>query len=240
MCNSKMTKSSVAATDVPLCSRDDTTRRHTAEIELSDLHLRDVEMSTPRAKTGAAMSAGDMGCDPSAANRQPFSDGQIADRKHFGISLQVFIISWSGQHENAALIERCCSPHFPVLVIYSDRDDAIVPNAKWIRVTDDHFFGHKFLRALTELNGDVICFITADARYPDWSFMLKTCKRAFEQHEELGVWAPDVDFSPYNHDRNVLAHVAGTNLVKVVQTDSIVWAFSRAVAERLRSLDLRT
>ena len=180
-----------------------------------------------------------MGCNTSAADRQRSGDRQIAGGKRSRLSLQVFVISWSGQHENAALIERCCWPDFPVSVIYSDRDDTIVPNAKWIRVTDDCFFGYKFSRALAEFDGDVICLITADARCRDWLGLLKTCQRTFKQYEELGVWSPDVDFSPYNHHWNVLAQAAGTNFIKVVQTDSIVWAFSHAVADRLRSLELR-
>jgi hypothetical protein len=192
-----------------------------------------------RTQTNATVSTADMGCDSSTADGQRSDDRQIATGLRSGLSLQVFVISWSGKHENAALIERCCTAEFPVSVIYSDRDDAVVPNAKWIRVTDDCFFGYKFNRALPEFDGDVIAFITADAQYNDWSGLLKNCQQAFERYKELGVWAPDVDFSPYNHDWNVLAQVAGTNFIKVVQTDSIVWAFSQAVADRLKSLDFR-
>jgi SEC-C motif len=182
---------------------------------------------------------GNMSRSISAATGQPSGDRQITDERHPELSLQVFIISWTGQHENAALIERCCLPDFPVSVIYSDRDDRIVPNAEWIRVTDNYFAGYKFSRALTEFDGDIMCIITADARYCNWSSLLKNCKRAFTLYGELGVWSPDVDFSPLNQNWNVLVEVEGTDFIKVVQTDSIVWAFSRAVADRLRSLDLR-
>ena len=65
--------------------------------------------------------------------------------------LDVVIISWQGQYENAAHIAHALSeaPHLRVVVIYSNAQEAPETGAgEWVQVPNAHFFGWKFRRAL--------------------------------------------------------------------------------------------
>lgn len=155
------------------------------------------------------------------------------------MSCEVWIVSWTGQHDNAAHIQaELDAVGASTRVIWSDRNEGLQRSgAGWLQVPNAKFLGSKFETILSHLDSDVLLMITADARHRRWASLYAQCIDAFARYPHLGIWSPIVDFSPWRIDMVKVANLPGTSLVKVVQTDSIVWALSRPVIDRLRGLD---
>ena len=51
----------------------------------------------------------------------------------------------------------------------------------------------------------------------------------------IGVWAPLVDWTPYDINKTFLANIPSTSLRIVAQTDSIVFCLHQRVVERMKS-----
>ncbi len=156
--------------------------------------------------------------------------------------LDVVIISWQGQHENAAHIAHSLSdaPDLRVFVIYSNAAEAPETGAgEWIQVPNAHFFGWKFQRALDCVRADALAMviIQADACAADWTGLLARCHERFKGMPNLGLWAPHIAYTPWIPQRVDIAPVAGTDLMQVAQTDGIVLGLASPVVERLRQLD---
>lgn len=156
--------------------------------------------------------------------------------------LDVAIISWQGQHENAAHIARALSgrAHLRVVVIYSNAAEAPeTGEGEWLQVPNDHFFGWKFRRALADVRPDAraLVIIQADARSDDWPALLSRCGERFAAMPNLGLWTPHVAYTPWIPRRVDIAPLAGTGLMQVARTDGIVLALSGPVLARLRQLD---
>jgi hypothetical protein len=156
--------------------------------------------------------------------------------------LDVVIISWQGQHENAAHIARVLneSTRLHVVVIYSNAAETPECGAgEWIQVPNAHLFGWKFRRALDCVQGDspALVIIQADARADDWIGLLSRCAERLRAMPNLGLWTPHVAYTPWVPKRVDIAPVAGTDLMQVARTDGIVLALARPVVERLRQLD---
>ena len=156
--------------------------------------------------------------------------------------LDVIVISWQGQHGNAAHIAQALSaaPGLRVVVIYSNAAETAETGAgEWIQVPNAHFFGWKFRRALDcvrrESPGMVI--VQADARTSDWAGLLARCGEQFARIPDLGLWTPRISYTPWSPRRVDIAPIAGTDLMHVAQTDGIVLGLARPVVERLRHLD---
>jgi len=149
------------------------------------------------------------------------------------------IISWTGQHDNAAAIQRQLAGAVDrVTVVYSDADDRVAPGDEhWIRVPNDWFFGRKFKLTLDRFDGDILFQVNADARYPDWGALARRCRDAFKRLPRLGLWAPNVDHTPWTLERISIATLDDSSMHFVALTDSIVWAISSDVAGRLRRFD---
>jgi len=155
------------------------------------------------------------------------------------VNIDTFIISWTGQHSKASTIARALLGKVDRLTaIYSDRDaEFSVDHDRWIRVPNEHFFGKHFERCLAEFDGDILLLVTADAECHDWPLLASNCERAFAHDTMIGVWAPNVKYSPFNLEMTSRSAVANTSLYLVSQTDSIYWALSKDVIGRLKSLD---
>ena len=154
--------------------------------------------------------------------------------------VHVFIVSWTGQHSNAAVIEQALTDAgYGAVVIYSDRDDNVVPNQSWIRVPDIFFFGQKFESIIHRFDGQILLIIAADAVSHDWGRLVRECALAYREHPNLGIWSPSIDYSTWTlwHSMGV---IKGSSLHKILQTDSIVWAMSKRVVERMKTLDYRS
>ena len=156
--------------------------------------------------------------------------------------LDVVIISWQGQYENAAHIANALSedPELRVLVIYSNAAEAPETGAgEWIQVPNAYFFGWKFRRALDCVRdgAPAMIIIQADARAADWAGLLARCSERFKAMPSLGLWTPRISYTPWSPQRVDIAPIAGTDLMHVAQTDGIVLGLARPVVERLRRLD---
>lgn len=154
------------------------------------------------------------------------------------MTCEVWIVSWTGQHDNAARIQsELAAVGARTHVIWSDRNEQERNAPGWLQVPNAHFLGAKFDTMLRRHQADVMLMITADARHRAWGEVYARCVDVFARHPTLGVWSPAIDFSPWPLDMVRMATMPGTSLHKVVQTDSIVWALSRPVLDRLRALD---
>lgn len=148
------------------------------------------------------------------------------------------IFCWPGQEQNTLAIVAALSGHVERLTVI-DATESAIPEpilCEWIKVNPDYYFGMKFYSALNEFDGDVLLQVQADAGCDDWPTLARRCRNVFEI-AGLGIWAPDVNYSCWETE---IVHVADTgdpNLKLVTQTDCIVWAMSRTVAERMRRLD---
>jgi hypothetical protein len=156
--------------------------------------------------------------------------------------LDVVIISWQGQHENAAHIAQALNavPELRVVVIYSNAAEAVETGAgEWIQVPNAFFFGWKFRRALdcVRQEAPAMVIVQADARAADWAGLLARCSGCFQRMPGLGLWTPRISYTPWTPGRVDIAPVPGTDLMHVAQTDGIVLALARPVVERLRQLD---
>jgi len=155
------------------------------------------------------------------------------------LKIDAFIISWTGQHRNASMIAKAIHGMVNrVTIIFSDKnDDVSIGEGRWIRVPNEHFGGKKFEKCLGEFDGDIMLSITADAHCDNWASLISSCERAFVRDVTIGVWAPNINYSPLNLEITSVSTIEGTPLHLVTQTDSIVWALSKDTVTRLISLD---
>ncbi len=156
------------------------------------------------------------------------------------MTLAAFIISWTDQHRSSLEIAEAIAPFVDDLtLVYSDRDDALVvdSNCPSIKTPDEFYFGGKFKTCLDLCKADLMLVITGDVSCSDWMQLVRTCRESFSRFSALGVWAPLIDYTSWKLPVTLLEKLANTSLNKVAQTDSIVFALNRAVAERLQALD---
>ncbi len=153
--------------------------------------------------------------------------------------LHAFIICWSGREEAARAIAAAIQAEVEFLtVVYSN--DAAVPESGagiWVRVPNAHFFGRKFEFCLHHFAGDVMLMIQADASCGDWKGLAGACRRRFAGEPLLGIWSPEVDFTPWATDKVQFGKTREGDLAFVANTDAIVWGLAGAVVARMRGLN---
>lgn len=154
-------------------------------------------------------------------------------------TIDAFIISWTGKEENARKIAaEVVDKVDRLFVIYSNATNTPTDGAgEWVQVPDAWFYGKKFEACLQRLSGDLMLQIQADASCDDWGRLIERCRTCFREREQLAVWAPEVDYTPYPLSRVKIIEAGPAELVHVAQTDGIVWTLSRDVCERLRDYD---
>ena len=155
------------------------------------------------------------------------------------IRIHAFIICWSGMEDNARHIARSIHHLVDELsVVYSNKNDTIETGAgNWIQVPDTWFFGKKFQTCLQLHTGGILLQIQADAASDNWPALVNHCKSAYAQFDNIGVWAPNVDYTWWTDDRVLIRHIESSKMVMVAQTDCTVWSFSENVLQRLRAFD---
>lgn len=153
-------------------------------------------------------------------------------------TIHAAIISWQGKYADSRHIAECIHPHVDRLtVIYSNPEEAPESGCgNWIQVNNSVFFGGKFLSALQQGKEDIFLLIHADAGCQDWPGLIQRC-RSVHQLDNIGVWAPSVNHTPWLDSHVELHRDPSTQLAFVAQTDGIVFSVSRAVADRLLRLD---
>jgi hypothetical protein len=154
-------------------------------------------------------------------------------------SLHTFIISWPGQEAKAKFIYESILDFsdYVTLIHAGDTLPDILTMKDVIFESGAAYYGQKFKRCL-ELNlGDTLFIISADASCEDWPFCLSQCRLFFDTYNNPGIWAPDINFTPWTDDRVILFRDPQTTYAIVAQTDAIVWGISRPVISRLKSLN---
>ena len=106
----------------------------------------------------------------------------------------------------------------------------------WQIVDNSWFFGKKFEHSINSNRGDIFLLIHADADVDDWQELVIRCRSAFAAFADLGVWAPNIDYTPWTSNRTSIGMLTGEHEI-VAQTDGIVWALSCLVVERLKKFD---
>ncbi|MFZ7094084.1 glycosyltransferase [Primorskyibacter sp. 2E233] len=155
-------------------------------------------------------------------------------------AIHAIIISWDGQYDRALDIARQLDGVVDKLsVIYSNSAGLEETGpGNWIQVPQSWFFGRKFRAALDLVApGDIQLQIQADVSYDNWSALVADCTAAFAAHPQVGVWAPDLTWTPWPTDLVHEGLLDGSDLVRVAQTDGVVWALGPAVLDQLRGLD---
>lgn len=153
--------------------------------------------------------------------------------------VHVNVLAWTGFEDKAKAIEAAVSPHADqVSVVYSvPANPPDIPHT-WTTVDYECFYGCKFAKALQLHKGGILLQIQADASVPDWGHLIARCRKAFSDHPEIGVWAPEIDYTMWVTDKVFLRDFDRENsLVSVRQTDGIVWAMSDAVVGRMKQAD---
>jgi hypothetical protein len=155
--------------------------------------------------------------------------------------MHVFVISWKDQHQNAVKIVAALLPVVESLtLVYSD------PNPKLrfklpcqvIQRPDHLFWGDKFTACLEQFHDDIMLIIQADASCDNWAGLVTSCKNLMHTNPQVGLWAPQIEWSPYDVSITQVAAVPDSTLRMVVQTDGIVLGMSRQVVNRLKQADL--
>lgn len=155
-------------------------------------------------------------------------------------SLQIFIISWACQHDNALLIaNKLAGDGWSVNIIYSDPNPALALKGNWISTKrpNDLFWADKFKGCLENFNADLMLVIHADTLCDDWSLMVKKCFETMHTDLTIGVWAPLIDNTPFHANNTTVGKIAGTSLHIVCQTDGIIFCLRSSIVDRMRYVD---
>ena len=159
-------------------------------------------------------------------------------------SLQIFVISWAGQHSSAAKISnKLLADGWSVTIIDSDPslnpdcDEIIVSEAKKIRRPNNLFWADKFLACLEQNRSSLMLVIHADTHCDNWSLLVKTCFDTMNEIPNIGVWAPFIDNTPYHLSNTKIATIDGSQMHLVTETDGIIFCIRKEMVERLKGVD---
>lgn len=153
--------------------------------------------------------------------------------------IHAFIICWTGKEDSARHIANSIQPYVEYLtVIYSNTTGKIEEgDGKWVKVPNEWYSGKKYQKCLQLYLGTIMLLIAADVATDDWPRLIERCKKTHVKYENLGIWSPDIDYTPYNSKRVIIANIKESQFALVSNTDSIVWSLSNPVVRRLKELD---
>jgi hypothetical protein len=151
--------------------------------------------------------------------------------------MQIFIISWTGQHQNAIKIASQLIPVFKdVYIVYSDKDPKLKLNApcKLIMRPNHLFWADKFKACIDQYSGDDILVIHADCTFDDWSSLAIKCIKTIKELPNIGVWAPKIDWVSWTMKMVKIATLNNPDLNVVARTDGIVFFLNKKIVQRMR------
>jgi hypothetical protein len=148
--------------------------------------------------------------------------------------IEAFVFNWVGHEDRAAALERQLGEVCRVRVINSEAK-AEHRHPHWHHLGEDAYFGAQWRRAVECFDGDVLFHVQADASSPHLPKILARCRDAMLR-QDVGVYAPNVDYTPWVYDRRKLRRV-DTDLYEVPQTDCTCWAISRDVLDHVPAID---
>ncbi len=151
----------------------------------------------------------------------------------------VFIISWSGQHENAKLIAKeVLKITNELAIVYSDSDPGFIFDApcKLIRRPNELFWEDKFKACLDNTGNDGMLVIHADCSCEDWAFLVRRCCEVNQGGDDIGVWAPKIDAPYWNLAASGIFKMENSALVVSAIIDAIVFYLSPQIISRMRRI----
>lgn len=150
------------------------------------------------------------------------------------MQLHVFLFNWPGTKQRAAELEEKIRPHAPVTVLNSD-DSLIERHPHWHHMGNDAYFTEQWNKARTLFQGEILFHLQADGWLDDFGPVLGECERSMRE-QNVGVYAPDVDFTDHVFAPARLKPVS-EGLYEVPQTDCTCWAVTADVLARTPSFD---
>lgn len=156
------------------------------------------------------------------------------------LSIHVFIISWIGQHENAAHIARQIKPHFEnVTIVFSDPDVGVQPDASLnqIRRPSELYWSDKFETCLKHCQSELLLVIHADCKMDDWSALCQRCQSIMSNNGAIAVWSPRIDGTYFDLTKTKIASIPNSRLSIAAQTDGMVFAITRPLIARMLQAD---
>lgn len=169
-------------------------------------------------------------------------DGRLGSRFLAGSNLHAAVISWDGMRDRAATIANGLQDAVGTLdVIYSNHGDEIETGpGTWHSVPQSWFYGWKFRKALNLFRSDPhtthLLIVSADAGHDDWASLARRASSILSRNEGIGLWAPDLDETPWPTALVATSRPGPDGCLDVVQTDGVVWAVSARLAASLDAL----
>jgi hypothetical protein len=162
------------------------------------------------------------------------------------MKIHAFVVSWKGQHANAARIAQALEKSVEsVTLVFSDPDPAVQPLAscQLVRTDDALFWGDKFSTCLQQVDmtaagTDVMLVIHADCSSDDWPLMVARCRQNMLDFPSIGLWSPLVDGAGISLSLTE-AMPSNDSLSLVSYVDGLVFAITRPVIQRLKKYDYR-
>ena len=154
--------------------------------------------------------------------------------------MQIFIISWAGQHPNAIHIANQIDKFWnEISIVYSDPDpDFTFPSKFKVLKRPNHLYWEdKFKSCLDNCTDDSMLIIHADCTCDNWENLIEKCLEANSSSLNIGVWAPQIKGSQYNLKTTGMGVINNTNLQLSCLTDGIVFSLSNTVMHRMRKID---
>ncbi len=153
--------------------------------------------------------------------------------------IHAFIISWAGKHTNSIdIAEKIKNQVGKVTIIYSDPDSEIsLPSScETHRVPNDWFWGRKFKACLDLFESDLMLIIQGDVYCNNWDAAIAKCTQSFYCNENIGVYAPVVDYAYFDLNKTFIERLNDSSLSIVALVDGIVFAISKSIVSRLIKL----
>lgn len=163
--------------------------------------------------------------------------------------MSIFIIGWDGFNARALDIASGLAVDFDDIVVVTSGEESVSecflrlpPQAsshiRQLHVSDDCMYGCKLAECLDMFSRELFFLINADARCQNWSDTVRSAIDCFAHYEKVAIWAPRIDFTPWYVDR-VEKYQLNEQYSVVVQTDGIVFCWTREIVSEVKRLDIR-
>lgn len=166
---------------------------------------------------------------------------QINKGRNINNFLQVFIISWTGQHENAIHIANQISSRVKdVFIVYSDCNENInlETACHQIRCSNNLYWEDKFKACIESSEDNVALIIHADCKCESWDLLIERCIHAHNKFSDIGVWSPDIEGTPYALNFTKLKKINHSKFNLVTFTDSIIFSLHPEIIKKMKLLNL--
>ena len=154
--------------------------------------------------------------------------------------IHVCIVSWKGTHDNASFIaNQLSSINDHVSIIYSDPNPEYSPkvSCRLIKRPNELFWSDKFKACLNASECEHLLVIHADCKYLNWLDLVCKYDEAIQKISNLGIWAPEVSFTPYSLDIISIYTINNTHYEIVCFIDALVFGFSKAIQSRMHLIN---